>query len=121
MAGAFGGHHHHIHLRGGHNLAKVDVKAVGKGEHIARRQVGGNIFFVNLLLHFIGQQNHHPVGGFGRFRHGLYRQPFGLGFGGRAAAFIEAHNDVDAAVLKVEGVGMPLGAVTNDGYGFAIE
>ena len=43
------------------------------------------------------------------------------GFGGVGGVGAEAYADVDAGVLEVEGVGVALGAVADDGYFFCLD
>ncbi len=45
----------------------------------------------------------------------------GLGDGNGFAAFVKADDDVAAAVLEVEGVGVALGAEAQDGQGLVLE
>ncbi len=47
MAGAFGRNHKHINIGRRHNLAEMNVKAVGKQEGITRLEVGCNFCFVD--------------------------------------------------------------------------
>ena len=82
-----------------------------------RRDLG----VVDGLLELIGQQHHDPVrlgAGLGDAEH---FQAIGAGFVGRAAAFVEAHHHVDAAVLEVEGMGVALRTVANDGHRLAVQ
>ena len=44
-----------------------------------------------------------------------------LGLLGAGGAGAEAYADVDAGVLEVEGVGVALGAVADDGYFFGLD
>lgn len=69
MPRAFGGNHDDIHVCRRLDLPEVNVEAVGKEEHVPRLQVGTDFALENGLLHFIGQQNHYPIGGSGSIRH----------------------------------------------------
>jgi len=55
---------------GGHNLGKVNVKPVGKGENFPRTQMGLNFLEINRFLHLIGKQDHEQFRLRRRFRHG---------------------------------------------------
>ena len=94
---------------------------MGEAQHLAGAEVRCDLLVVDGLLELIGQQHHDPVGlgaGVGDAQH---FQAIGLGLLGRAAACVEPNYDVDAAVLEVQGVGMALGAVANDGNRLAVQ
>ena len=48
-------------------------------------------------------------------------QPLGLRLRPALAPLVQADDDVDAGVAQVEGMGMPLAAVADDGHGLAGE
>ena len=84
-------------------------------------EVGADLVGIEFGRGLIGDQDHDhvgPLGGFGDggdFKAGLLRLGDGLGVGG------EADFDLDAGVLEVEGVCVPLGAVADDGYLFRLD
>jgi hypothetical protein len=121
VAGPLGRDHHHIHIGGGLNQAEADVEAVGEAQHLAGAQMGSNLLLIHRLLGLVGEEHHDPVGLAAGVGHAQHLQAIGPGFLGRAAALVEAHNHVDAAVLEVEGMGMALGAVADDRHGLAAQ
>ena len=62
VARALRGDHHHIHIGGGLDQLETDVEAMGEAEHLACTQVGCDFLLVDVLLEFVGQQDHDPVG-----------------------------------------------------------
>ncbi len=62
MPRALRGDHHHIHIGGGLDQLETDVEAVGEAEHLACTQVGCDFLLVDVLLEFVWQQDHDPVG-----------------------------------------------------------
>ena len=76
---------------------------------------------IDLFLELIRQQHHDPVRLGGSIRDAQNLQAVGLGFVSGAASFVEAHHHVHAAVLEIQGVGMALGAVADDGNCLAAE
>ena len=100
---------------------ETDVESVSEAQNFAALEVGSDLFLVNVLLEFIRKQHHDPVRLGGGLGHGQNLKPVGLGFLRRATALIQTDDDVDAAVLEVEGVGVALGAIANDRYGLAVQ
>ena len=114
VARALGGDHGHVHPGGGHDLLEVDVKAVGKHQHIPRLQVGGDVVFVHVRLDLVVHQDHDDIGPLGGVRHGLDLQSGTLGGGPVLGALAQAHAHVAAGFLQVQGMGVALGAVADD-------
>ena len=67
------------------------------------------------LLLGVGQQDHHQVGLGGGVGDRQHPQAGGLGLGDRRRALPQADADVDAGLLQVQGVGVALGPVADDG------
>ena len=70
MAGTLGGHHEHIHVLRGFDLAEMDVEAVSEHQRLAGLQVRSDGFAVHAGLMLVGQQDHDHIGGSGSFRGG---------------------------------------------------
>ena len=68
VAGALGGDHEHVHVRGRYDLAEVDVEAVGERQGLALGQVGRDILLVHIRLLLVGDQDHDDIGGLSGFR-----------------------------------------------------
>ena len=62
MAGALGGDHDHVDVLGRHDLAEVDVEAVGEHQRLAVLQVGRDVVLVDDGLRLVGDQHHDDVG-----------------------------------------------------------
>ena len=94
----------------------MDIQAVGKGDGGAVLEVVVDVFLVGFGLQFIGHCEHDqvaPCGGFGD-AHDL--QAFALGLGGGGGTFAKGHDNVlGAAVAQIEGMGMALRAIAEDG------
>ena len=121
MAGALGGRHEHVHAGGGDDLLIADVKAVGEGQGLALGHVGGDVLLIDLGLHLVVDEHHNDVAPLGGLGHGLDGQTGLLRLGPVLGALAQAHAHVAAGVLQVEGVGVALGAVADDGDLLAVE
>ena len=94
---------------------------MGKGQRVALLQIGGDILFVNVGLYLVIDEHHHdvaPLGGLGNILNG---KPCGLRLGPVLGAFPQAHADLAAGVLQVQGMGMALRAVADHGDLLAVE
>ncbi len=101
--------------------AEVDVEAVGEHERLARGHVGRDFVVVEIGLDMIGDQDHDHVGGLGGVGGGEDLEAGGLGLGDALAAGGQADDDIDAGIAEVQGVGVALAAVADDGDGAAGE
>jgi hypothetical protein len=93
----------------------MDIETVGKEDGLTSAQMGGNAFFVNRRHISVGEIEHEDVaclrGVFSRYD----LQSFGLSFGPGLATFVKADRDIDTAVSEIQGVGVALAAVADDG------
>ena len=121
VARALGGGHEHVHPGGGDDLLVADVEAVGEGQGLALGHVGGDVPVVDLGLHLVVDEDHHDIRPLSGGGDGFHRQPGGLGGGPALGALPQAHAHVAAGVLQVQGVGVALGAVADDGDLFALQ
>ena len=121
VAGTLGGGHEHIHAGGGNDLLIADIEAVGEGQGLALGHVGRDVLLVYLGLDLVVDEEHHDIAPLGGVRHGLDLQAGLLGLGPALGALTQAHADVAAGVLQVEGVGVALGAVTDNGDLLAVQ
>ena len=121
MAGALGGSHEHVHAGGRDDLLIADVEAVGKSQSLAVGQVGGDILLIDVGLDLVVDEHHDDVAPLGGVSHGHHLQAGLLGVGPVLGALTQAHAHVAAGVLQVEGMGMPLGAVADDGDLLAVQ
>ena len=104
----------------GHDLAEMNVEAVGKEQGLALGHVRLQVVFIEHGLHVVlGQDLHHlglgrGLGGRHRLEAVLHRQVVV----GRAGHFGDQH--VHAAVPEVQRLGVPLGAEADDGHLLAL-
>ena len=121
MAGALGGNHNDVDILGRHNAAVVDVEAVGEGQGLALGQIRCNALLVQLGLLLIIDQNHDDVGVLGGVGGGHDLETGGLSLGPALAALVQTDNDFYAGVVEIQGMGMTLGTIADDGHGLAVE
>ncbi|CCY27818.1 putative uncharacterized protein [Firmicutes bacterium CAG:114] len=121
MAGALGGRHEHVHIRGGLDLLVADVKAMGKGNGLAGGEVRRDVLLVHLRLVFIVDEDHNDVRSLGGLGNGIDLEAILLRHGPGLAALAQADDDVTAGVPQVQGVGMALGAIAHNGDLLSIE
>jgi hypothetical protein len=115
VAGALRGDHRHVDAGGRDDLAIADVEAVGEEEGVALLQVRGDLGVVDGLLLGVRQEDHDDVGLRRRAGDRQHAQPGLLGLLLRTGPLPQADADVDAGLGEVECVGVPLGAVAQDG------
>ena len=89
---------------------------MGKGQGLALGEVGLDGLLVELGLLLVVDEDHDDIGGLGGGGGGHDGEALALGPGPALAALIEAHDDLHAAVLQVQRVGVALGAVADDGH-----
>ena len=106
--------HRYVNIGWRLDAVEADVESVSKHQGLAGAQIRKNGFFVNLLLAFVGNQHHEEVGGLDRLWNGGHLQIFGPRAVRRRAAGIACDNDFNAAVPKIEGVGVALAAIADD-------
>ena len=121
VAGGLGGDHHHVHVVRRDDLPVVDAEAVGDHQGVAGLQVGRYLVPVGAALDVVGNHHHDHVGGGGRFGHVGNFQPGFFCRSAAAAAGVQADYYVEAIVLEVQGVGVALAAVPDDGYGLPVQ
>ena len=90
VAGALGGDHDHVDALGRGDAAVADVEAVGEGEGVARRQVGGDVLVVDRLLLGVGGEEHDDVGGGRGLGDRQHLEALRLGLGDRRRALAQA-------------------------------
>jgi hypothetical protein len=115
VAGRFGRDHGDINVARRLDSLEVDVESVGEHERLAAREVRRDGGGIERGLAGVGGDDHDDVGPGGSAVGGDGIEAMLLGAGARAAGFRKAHLHGDAAVAQVEGVGVPLRAVAEDG------
>ena len=121
MAGALGGDHQNVHIGRGSDLAVVDVEAVGEHDGLAGGQVGGDILLIHIGLLLVVDQDHDDICCLSSLGSGHDGEAVLLSHGPALAALIQADDDIAAGITQVHGVGMALGAITDDGDLLTVE
>jgi hypothetical protein len=121
VAGALRGDHRDIDAGGRIDELVVDVEAVGEHDHVALFQVRLDRLFVDGALQLVGHDDHDDVGFFGGVGDAEDAQAARLGLGLALAPLGQPDTHIDAAVLQVERVGVPLAAVADDGHFLALK
>ena len=88
---------------------------MGESQGLALGHVGGDILFVDLGLRLVVDEHHHDIRPLGGGGDGLDRQPGLFGVGPVLGALAQAHAHIAAGVPQVEGMGVALGAIADDG------
>jgi hypothetical protein len=100
---------------GGSYPVVVDVEAVGEEECRVRLEVRSDLLLVELRLRAVGDEERDELRAADGVGDGRDREAGVLGRGPRGAALAQADDDVDAGVVEVEGMRMPLAPVPDDG------
>ena len=116
VPGALGGDHDHVDSLGRTDALEADVESVGERERLALLHVALDVGRVGGLLLGVGHGHHDDVGPLGRIRDALDRESGRLGLGRRRRPLAQAHHDRHTALLQVQRMGVPLGAVADDGH-----
>ena len=94
---------------------------MGEGQGLALGHVGGDGILIDVGLDLVVDEQHHDVAPLGGVLHRLDLKSGLLGLGPVLGPGAEAHAHVAAGVLQVEGVGVALGAVADDGDLLAVQ
>ena len=115
VAGRLGRDHGDVDVGGRLDGLEVDVEAVGEHQRLAAREVRRDGGGIERGLAGVGGHDHDDVGPGGGAVGRDDLEAVLLGLGARAAGFGQADLHGDAAVAQVEGVGVALRAVAEDG------
>ncbi|MNS32012.1 hypothetical protein D3C72_640820 [compost metagenome] len=121
VAGGLRGDHDDVDVFTRHNLAVVDVEAVGESQGGAGLDVAVHFLVVDRGDVLVGQQHHDDVGGLDGISHFL---DFQAGVGGlvpRSAVLAQADDDLHARFMQVLRVRVALRTVADDGNGLAFD
>jgi hypothetical protein len=121
MAWAFGGHHHHVDILGGHDCLEMDIKSVRGAKRLSGLEVRGDALGIDAGLHFVGKGGDDQICGFdGVFDTDGIESVLDRQLAvGRVLAVGDDH--LYAAVAEIEAVGMALGSEAENGDGFAFK
>jgi hypothetical protein len=121
VAGALGGDHDDIDIGGRDHGLEVNGEAVGKEESLPPGQVRADIAVIDigdLRIRHGDEDDIAALDGLGGIDD---LEAFLLGHRAGFAARVEADDDLDAAILEIERMGVALGAEADDGAGLALE
>ena len=88
---------------------------MGKSKGLALGHIGGDVPLIDLGLDLVVDEHHHNVAPLGGLGDRLHLKTGLLGLGPVFGALPQAHAHVAAGVLQVQGMGMALRAVADDG------
>ncbi len=111
----------HVHVGGRDHLVEVDVEAVGEHQHLALAQAALDLALEDVALALVGQEDHDDVRHLGGLGHGGHAEPVAFRLGPALRALVEPDHHVLTCVLEVEGMGVALAAVPDDGDLLALE
>ena len=103
------------------DLAEVNVEAVRAHQQRALLQIRANLGFVDVSLHFIGQQNVNEIGLLDRIGNRQRLEAVADGEVVIRTARALADDDVTTAVSQVLGLSVSLAAIAQDGDDFVLE
>lgn len=118
--GTFGADKADVDVCGEVNEVVDDVEAVGEEEALSGSE-GWEDLGPEVGDDFVRKGDHEGGGGLGGFGDGEGVEAFGLGFGEGMAFGTGADDDLVARIAEVEGVGVALVSITDDGNGFGLE
>ena len=121
VTGGLRGDHRHVDVLRRHDGLVVDVEAMREHERLSRPHVRRDLVVVDVGLEVVGDEDHDDVGLAGGLVDGSDSQSVGLGLLTAPAALVEADHDVQAVVLAVEGVGVPLASVADYADGLVLQ
>src|SRR5690606_12241060 len=113
------GDHDDVDVVTRHDLAVVDVEAVRECQGGAGLNVAVDFLAVYLGDVFVGQQHHDDVGGLDGLGDFFDLEAGVGGLVPRSAVLAQTDDDLDTRLMQVQGVGVTLRAVADDGNGFA--
>jgi len=121
VAGALGGDHDDVDVLGRYDRLVKDGEAMAEEQGLAGLEVRGNVLLVDRGDDEVGDGHHDDV----RLLHGFGRvknlEAELLGDRAALALGVEADDDLDAALLEIEGMGVSLGAEADHGAGLPLE
>ena len=121
MTRAFRRDHEYVHVGRRLNLLEMNVEAVGKSQRAAFLEVRRDLALVNVGLLLVRNQDHRDVRLLDGLGHRQDLQAVGLRRRLGLRALIKADDDVHAAVLQVQRMGMALTAIADNRYGLALQ
>src|SRR5437588_9739432 len=120
MARAFRSDHEDVNVRRRHDLPEVNVEAVAEGQIAVLLQIRGYVSPIDRSLDFVRSEHHHDVRALCRIGARHHFEPGALGLLPRSA-FAQADEDVHAALLQIQGMGVSLASVADDRTSFSSE
>src|SRR3954463_6699990 len=114
-------HHPDVEVLPRLDQAVMDVEAGGEGQRGALLGVGLDVVAIDLRVVLVGQEDHDDVGALNRLVDLGDLDPALLGLVPRSAVLARPDGYLEAGILQVLGMRVPLGAVTHDGDLLALD
>jgi len=121
VTGALGSDHDNVNMLGRLDRLEVDREAVAEEESVTRVEIWGDILLIDLRDCEIGNSHKDHVGLLDCIGRVKNLETEFLGDSSALALGVEADDDLDAALLEVEGMGVSLGTEADHGTGFSLE
>ena len=121
MARCFRRDHDHVEVGTRNNLVVVNREAVREGQGSALLDVRLDFVLVQRRLELVRGQNHYQVSSGNSAGNVSYFQTVSFSFGDSGRTFAQTNSNVYTGVFQVARLSVTLGAVTNDGYFFALD
>jgi len=113
--------HDHVKVGARYNLVVVDSEAVGESQCGSLLDVRLDFVLVQRRLEFVRGQNHDQICSGNSAGNVSHFQAVSLSLGDSGRTFAQTNSNVNAGVFQVAGLGVTLGAVTDNGYFFALD
>jgi len=120
VAGALGSDEDNVDIGGNLDEAEMDRETVRENEGLALLQVGLDVGFVDIGLLHIGQADKNDVGESDGLGRGDDLEAVLLGDWLGLRTLVEADDHIYAGVFEIQGVGMALGTVAENGNGLVL-
>lgn len=121
VARCFRRDHDHVEVGARHNLIVVNREAVGEGQGGAFFDVRLDFILVQRRLELVRGQDHDQVGSSNGGSDVSHFQAVGFSLGNSGRTFTQANSYVNAGIFQVARLGVPLGAVADDGDFLALD
>ena len=118
---SLGGNHDDVDMLRRLNRLVVDREAVAEEKGVSGMEIRSDIFFIDLGDDEVGNGHHDHIGLLDCFCGVENLEAELLGDLAAFALGVKSNDDLDAALLEVEGMGVSLGTEANHGAGFPLE
>jgi len=121
VTGSLGGDHDDVDMLGRLDRLVMDREAVAEEEGVPGMEIGGDILLIDLGDDEVGDSHHDHIGLLDCLGGVKNLEAELLGDLTAFALWVKSDDDLDAALLEVEGMGVSLGTEADHGTGFPLE